>query len=135
MQAGTYRSLMNEKISASLARGHTIDITTTGRRTGEPRQIEIVFHNIDGRLIISGSPRADRKRAWLFNLEQDPHLTIHLKGSTKADLPATARVITDAVERSAIADWIVKNAWPNQDVDKMTAYSPMIEVTVEDLAA
>jgi deazaflavin-dependent oxidoreductase (nitroreductase family) len=126
---------MDDQIHRALARGHLIDITTTGRKTGEPRRLEIVFHNIDGRLIISGSPRADRKRAWLFNLEQDPHLTIHLKGSTKADLPATARVITDAVERSAIADWIVKNAWPNQDVDRMTAYSPMIEVTVEDLAA
>ena len=34
--------------------GHTIDITTTGRKTGEPRRIEIVFHNIDGRLIITG---------------------------------------------------------------------------------
>jgi deazaflavin-dependent oxidoreductase (nitroreductase family) len=126
---------MNDDIRRSLSRGHLIDITTTGRKSGEPRRLEIVFHNIDGRLIISGSPVVDRKRAWLFNLETDPHLTIHLKGSTKADLPATARVITDAVERSAIADWIVKNAWPNQDVEKMTAYSPMIEVTIEDLAA
>jgi deazaflavin-dependent oxidoreductase (nitroreductase family) len=124
---------MNDQIRKSLTRGHLIDITTTGRKTGAPRRVEIVFHNIDGRLIISGSPRADRKRAWLFNLESDPHLTFHLKGSTRADLPATARVITDAVERAAIADWIVKNAWPNQDVDKMTVFSPMIEVTIDDL--
>jgi deazaflavin-dependent oxidoreductase (nitroreductase family) len=86
---------MNDQIRRALSRGHLIDITTTGRKSGQPRRLEIVFHNIDGRLIISGSPSADRKRAWLFNLEQDPHLTIHLKGSTKADLPATARVITD----------------------------------------
>ena len=126
---------MDDQIRRALARGHLIDITTTGRKSGEPRRLEIVFHNIDGRLIITGSPRADRKRAWLYNLEQDPHLMIHLKGPTKADVSATARVITDAVERSRIADWVVKNAWPNQDVDQMTAYSPMIEVTVEDLAA
>ena len=126
---------MNDDIRRSLSRGHLIDITTIGRKTGEPRRLEIVFHNIDGRLIISGSPRADRKRAWLSNLESDPQFTVHLKGSTKADLPATARVITDAVERAAIAEWIVQNAWPNQDVDKMTAYSPMIEVTIDDLAA
>ena len=86
---------MNEKISASLAHGHTIDITTTGRRTGLPRRIEIVFHNMDGRLIITGTPRSDHKRAWLYNLEADPSLTFHLKGSVDADLPATARVITD----------------------------------------
>ena len=126
---------MNDQIRRSLARGHLIDITTTGRKSHEPRRIEIVFHNIDGRLIISGSP-SPRKRAWLANLEADPHLTFHLKrGPAQADLPATARVITDGAERRAIAEWVVANAWPNQDADKMTDWSPMIEVTVADLAA
>ena len=126
---------MNEKISASLARGHTIDITTTGRRTGLPRRIEIVFHNIDGRLVITGTPRADRKRAWLLNLEADPKLIFHLKGSVNADLPGTARVITDPTERRAIAEWVTGHAWRNQDADAMAAYSPMIEVTLQTLAA
>jgi deazaflavin-dependent oxidoreductase (nitroreductase family) len=126
---------MNEKINASLARGHTIDITTTGRRTGLPRRIEIVFHNMNGRLIITGTPRSDHKRAWLYNLEADPSLTFHLKGSVDADLPATARVITDPSERRAIAEWVVANAWRNQDVEAMTAWAPMIEVTILDLAA
>jgi deazaflavin-dependent oxidoreductase (nitroreductase family) len=126
---------MNEKISASLAHGHTIDITTTGRRTGLPRRIEIVFHNMNGRLIITGSPRSDHKRAWLYNLEADPSLTFHLKGSVDADLPATARVITDPTERRAIAEWVVANAWRNQDVEAMTAWAPMVEVTILDLAA
>lgn len=126
---------MNDQIRKSLARGHTIDITTTGRKTGELRRIEIVFHNIDGRLFITGQPRADRKRAWLLNLETEPHLTLHLKGSTQADLPATARVVTDEAERRSIAEWVVANAWTNQDADKMAAYSPMIEVTVDHLAA
>ena len=126
---------MNEKINASLARGHTIDITTTGRRTGLPRRIEIVFHNMNGRLIITGTPRSDHKRAWLYNLEADPSLTFHLKGSVDADLPATARVITNPTERRAIAEWVVANAWRNQDVEAMTAWAPMIEVTILDLAA
>jgi deazaflavin-dependent oxidoreductase (nitroreductase family) len=126
---------MNDQIRRSLSRGHLIDITTTGRKSHEPRRIEIVFHNIDGRLIISGSP-STRKRAWIANLETDPNLTVHLKGGpAQADLPATARVITDDVERRAIAEWIIANAWRNQDVDKMTAWSPMIEVTIADLAA
>lgn len=123
---------MDPRIEAALEHGHTIDITTTGRKTGEPRRIEIVFHNIDGRLVITGMPRSDRKRAWLYNLEADPNLTFHLKGSITADLPATARVVTDPVERRTIAEWIVANAWRQQDVDAMTAWAPMIEVTVED---
>ena len=45
---------MDDSIQRALRRGHTIDMTTTGRRTGKPRRIELVFHNIDGRLIISG---------------------------------------------------------------------------------
>ncbi len=127
---------MNDQIRRALARGHRIDITTTGRRTGEPRRIEIVFHNMDGRLIITGSPRAEHKRAWLLNLESDPHLTFHLKGAvTKADLPATARVIEDEGERRSIAEWVVANAWPGMDIEAMAAYAPMIEVTLADIAA
>ena len=126
---------MNEKISSSLQHGHTIDITTTGRRTGLPRRIEIVFHNMDGRLIITGTPRSDHTRAWILNLEADPSLTFHLKGSVNADLPASARVITDPTERRTIAEWVVANAWRNQDVEAMTAYAPMIEVMLEELAA
>jgi deazaflavin-dependent oxidoreductase (nitroreductase family) len=127
---------MNEQIRRSLSRGHRIDITTTGRKTGRPRRIEIVFHNIDGRIFITGSPRADRKRAWLLNLEADPHFTFHLKGgAAPADLPATARVINDDAERRALAEWVATNAWPGVNADAMTAYSPMIEVTVGDLAA
>ena len=126
---------MDERIRDALGRGHTIDITTTGRRTGKPRRIEIVFHAIDGRIYISGQPRADRTRAWILNLGADPHLTFHLKGAVRADLPATARIVTDEAERRRIAEWIVANAWRNQDVDRMTAHAPMIEITIEEAAA
>ena len=51
---------MDEKTQRALSRGHRIDITTTGRRTHQPRRIEIVFHNIDGRIYISGSPTSGR---------------------------------------------------------------------------
>ena len=126
---------MNDRIRTALAKGHLIDITTTGRKTGQARRLEIVFHNLDGRLIISGSPRGPRKRAWLANLESDPHFTFHLKGPAAVDLPATARVITEDMERGAVAEWITTHAWQNQDVEAMVADSPMIEVTIEDLAA
>ena len=117
-----------------LARGGLIDITTTGRRTGRPRRVEIVFHNIDGRLFISGMPRVDRKRDWLRNLEADAHFTVHLKGTVFADLPATARVIADPSERQRIAEWLVANAWQRMDADAMTAHAPMIEVTLDPSA-
>ena len=118
-----------EAIDAALERGHTIDITTKGRRTGRPRRLEIVFHNIGGRIYISGTPYPG-KRKWLLNLEADPHFTFHLKGRTRANLPATARVIEDEAERREILPHIAR-IWKRDDVDRMVRYSPLIEVTFE----
>ena len=71
---------MDDTIRRALDQGHRIDITTTGRRTGTPRRIELVFHNLDGRIVISGMPFPGRTRGWIYNLEADPHITVHLKG-------------------------------------------------------
>ena len=120
---------MDPNISRALSHGHTIDITTKGRRTGAPRRIEIVFHNLDGRIYISGIPNPNHKRAWLVNLEADPNLTFHLKGPAFADLPATARVITDPAERQPILERIAR-IW-HRDPETMQAYSPLIEVSIE----
>ena len=125
---------MDTQVSRALSRGGIIDMTTTGRKTGEPRRIEIAYHTIDGRIYITGMPRADRTRRWLLNLEADPHLTFHLKGAVKADLPATARVVTDEAERRAVFEYVV-TVWKGQDVETMNLYSPLIEVTFDDLAA
>jgi len=119
-------AVTKEAIEAALEHGHTIDITTTGRRSGEPRRLEIVFHNVDGRIYISGTPYP-RKRRWLLNLEADPHMTFHLKGKTQADLPATARIIDDEAERREILPHIAR-AWGRNDLDRMVRYSPLIEV-------
>ena len=64
--------------------------TTTGRRTGRQRRIEIFLHDEDGLLFISGTPRADRTRDWIHNIAADPHVVVHLKDPVVADLPATA---------------------------------------------
>jgi deazaflavin-dependent oxidoreductase (nitroreductase family) len=125
---------LDEQVRETLAHGQVIDITTTGRRTGSPRRIEIVYHNIDGRLFITGMPRRET-RAWLHNLRADPHLTIHLKGAVEADLPATAREVTDDVERRTVFDWVVAHAWRQNDPAAMTRFSPLVEVEVEGLAA
>src|SRR5690348_18489504 len=107
-------AVTKDAIDQALELGHTIDITTTGRRSGKPRRIEIVFHNIDGRIYISGIP-ARQKRDWLVNLEADPRLTFHLKGRTRADLPATARVISDEAERRHILPYVARN-WGRTDL-------------------
>jgi hypothetical protein len=120
---------VDETIRRALGHGHVIDITTTGRVTGRQRRIEIVFHAFDGRIYITGMPRADRTRAWLHNLGADPRLTFHLKATVQADLPASARIIDDPAERRSV---LVRVApiW-KQDVEAMVAHSPLIEVLIE----
>ncbi len=124
---------LSESISRALGHGGTIDITTIGRKTGQPRRIEIVFHNFDGRLYISGMPRAGRRRSWLANLEANPSFIFHLKGALRGDLPATAREVTDPTERRAILARVAR-AWNRSNVDEMVAHSPLVEVTIADPA-
>jgi deazaflavin-dependent oxidoreductase (nitroreductase family) len=125
-------ALMDDSIRRALAHGGVIDITTTGRRSGNPRRIEIVFHVIDGRIYISGIPNPTRTRRWLGNLEANPRFTLHLKRGVAADLPATARVIVDQAERRAILTHVA-SAWNRTDLEAMVAGSPLIEVTIDGL--
>ena len=118
-----------QEIDTALQRGQTIDITTTGRRSGKPRRLEIVSHNIGGRIYISGAP-STRRRSWLANLDSNPHFTFHLKGRVRADLLATARVIEDETERRAILPHVARE-WGRKDIETMVRYSPLIEVTFE----
>jgi deazaflavin-dependent oxidoreductase (nitroreductase family) len=120
-------------VRAALDRGGIIDITTTGRRSGEPRRIEIAFHNVDGQIIISGMPMRERTRAWIRNLEADPTLTVHLKREVSADLAGTARIVTDEAERRRLLVQVARN-WNRTDVDAMVAWSPLIEVTIPGYA-
>jgi deazaflavin-dependent oxidoreductase (nitroreductase family) len=116
---------LDDRVTRALSRGHTVDITTTGRRSGLARRIETVFHNIDGRVILSGLPG---RRSWYANLLADPRFMFHLKGAVKADLPATARPIVDPVERRAIMTRVAEN-WGRRDLDVMMERSPLVEVT------
>lgn len=114
-----------------LRHGQTIDITTTGRRTKLPRRIEIALHSFGGRLYISGMP-SRRTRAWIHNLRADPRMTVHLKQLIAADLPATAREITDESERRDVLAKVAR-VW-RREVEPMVRFSPLIEVTIEGYA-
>ena len=112
----------------ALGHGHTIDITTTGRRTGEPRRIEIVFHSFGGRLYISGTPSL-HTRAWLHNMRANPNITFHLTKIVQADLPATVREITDPTERREVLEKVAR-VW-NRAVEPMLEHSPLVEVVID----
>ena len=122
---------MDENTRTALHHSQVIDLTTTGRRTGRPRRIEIFLHEEDGRLFISGMPRADRTRDWIHNITADPHVVVHLKQSVSADIPATARVVTDPAERRPFIEAAARR-WGRTDVDEMLRHSPLIVLTMPD---
>lgn len=114
----------------------TIDITTTGRRSGEPRRIEIVFYRLGDDIYLSGIPGPTRN--WLANMTANPQFTFHLKNSLVADLPATATVIVDPAERTRVLALFVEefnnrrgpdSPWPEALLDEWVERSPLAKVT------
>jgi hypothetical protein len=117
--------VMDDAALAALSRGGLVEITTRGRHTGADRRVQLVFHNIDGRIFISGRP--GWPRGWLANMKAEPRFTFHLVKGIRADLPARARVIIDPEERRR---WIgpIAAGW-GYPLDQMVASSPLVEVT------
>ena len=117
---------MNDTIASALENDRTIDITTTGRKSGEPRRIEMWFHNIDGRIYITGMPGT---RDWYANVVSTPEFTFHLKGSATADLKAVARPVTDVGEKRGVLEVLLDRLGRTDHIDRWMADSPLIEVT------
>ncbi len=125
--------------SASLEE-RTIDITTTGRRSGQPRRLETCFYRFEGSVYLSGIP-APRARAWLLNLTAEPHFTFHLKRRVVADLPAVATVITEPEERRRVFRQFVDDfnrrhgpgsPWPEAVLADWVADSPLVKVSFSE---
>jgi hypothetical protein len=126
-----------EEIKHALANDSTIDIITTGRKSGEQKKIEIWFHNIDGRIIICGKPRGEREdgspwsnRGWLANMRANPAFTFCLKESCQAELAARMVEISDEGERRRIMS-LPKMEWYHQQVESvedLVVGSPIVEV-------
>lgn len=74
-------------------------LTTTGRRSGQPHEIEIWFGVIGATLyLISGNgPTAD----WYQNLVADPDVTVRIDRETRH---GRARVVSDEDERRRVGD-------------------------------
>jgi deazaflavin-dependent oxidoreductase (nitroreductase family) len=119
-----------ELVRAELRDDPIVDITTTGRRSGRPRRIEIWMLDVDGRFFITGTPG---RRGWLANLAAAPGLIVHLKRHAHTDLPARATVITDPALRRRVlahpgAAWYRGRA----AIEELMTSSPMVEIVFPD---
>ena len=117
---------LDSDIRRALERDRTIDITTIGRSSGRPRRVEIWFHNVGGRIYITGTPGT---RSWYANMLANPNMTFHLKGCVHADLPARARPIVDEAERRQVLPGIfAKIGRGLSDLEAWVEGSPLVEV-------
>ncbi|WP_041832380.1 nitroreductase family deazaflavin-dependent oxidoreductase [Actinoplanes sp. N902-109] len=109
----------------ALDQQQTVEITTIGRRSGQPRRIETWRYRGAGAFWLSGSPGA---RDWYANLLADPGFTVHLKDR---DLRVRARVVTDPDERVRVLTAI----WPEQawagTLASWIAGSPLVEIQLQ----
>jgi deazaflavin-dependent oxidoreductase (nitroreductase family) len=118
---------MMDVVRDELADDPTIDITTTGRRSGQPRRVEIWMLDVDGRFFITGTPGP---RDWLANLRADPRLVIHLKRRAHRDLEARAEPVTDETTRRQVLEHSSARWYRSQTAtDDLVAAAPMVEVT------
>jgi deazaflavin-dependent oxidoreductase (nitroreductase family) len=116
-----------EVVRDELGDDPTIDITTTGRRSGRPRRIEIWMLDVDGRFFITGTPG---RRDWLANLHANPELVVHMKRRAGIDLAARATPVTDPETRRQVLEHLTARWYRSQaTVDDLVASAPMVEVT------
>jgi deazaflavin-dependent oxidoreductase (nitroreductase family) len=118
---------MDEQVKDALQHDRTIDITTVGRKTGQPHRTEIWFHNIDGHLYLIGAPG---RRSWYANLLAHPGFTFHLKQRVRVDLPARARPILDETRRREIIAAILRNIGGRRNLEAWVEGSRLVAVEI-----
>lgn len=94
-----------DAILDALLGDRTVDLLTTGARSGAPRTTEIWTTILAGEVFICGTPATGRPevervpRDWLANLAADPRCTLRLKSTVHVELAAVATRVTDEAER------------------------------------
>ena len=109
-------------------------LTTTGRKSGEPREIEIWYGIINERLyMLSGSGEDEHgpKAHWVRNLLKTPAVTVRIKDVTHA---GTARVIErGTAEDAAARKLLVEKYQPgySNNLENWGRTSVVVEVAFE----
>jgi deazaflavin-dependent oxidoreductase (nitroreductase family) len=89
----------------------TLLLTTIGRKSGEPRELPLIYgQRGDDYLIVASKGGADQPPAWYLNLKADPEVEVQVKGDR---FKARAR---DATPDEKPALWTTMTAeWPAYD--------------------
>jgi deazaflavin-dependent oxidoreductase (nitroreductase family) len=101
----TIFSISHGRVAARGAGMPVLMLTTTGRRSGQPRTTMLTTPQREGSriMLVASNGGDDRDPAWLHNLRADPRVQVTMGGRT---VPMTARV-ADAAERADLWPRIV----------------------------
>ena len=114
---------MDDRLAEVLGRDRTVDITTTGARSGQPQRIEIWTWIAGDRVFLTGSPG---RRDWYANLKANPEVVVHVKRGDPVDLTARARPIEDPAERREVLGRLLSST--RYDLEEWIARSPLAEL-------
>ena len=91
------------RVGGRLKRMPVVELTTTGRRSGEPRTVLLTSPlQRDGAYVVVASRGGDdRHPAWFLNLRDDPSVTVAARGRSQ---PMRARIPTGAERRALWAE-------------------------------
>jgi deazaflavin-dependent oxidoreductase (nitroreductase family) len=86
-------------------------LTTTGKRSGEPRTAPLIYREHDGDyLIVASKGGAPKPPAWYVNLEADPEVEIELPGER-----FKARARTAGPDERPELWKLMTEVWPDYD--------------------
>lgn len=75
-------------------------LTTTGRKSGQPRTVTLLYGRFDGALVLIGSNFGQANHpAWALNLEANPQAEVSVDGQV---IQVRAEMVTDAETREAV---------------------------------
>lgn len=95
----------------------TLILTTTGRKSGKPQMLPLIYGEADGNYVIVASKGgAPEHPAWYLNLVAHPDVALQIKGDK---LRARARTASGA-ERAQLWDMMTKIYPPYDDYQKKT---------------
>jgi deazaflavin-dependent oxidoreductase (nitroreductase family) len=90
----------------------TLLLTTTGRRSGEPRTSPLIFgRDGDDLLVVASVGGGPKHPAWYLNLQADPHASVQVRAD-RFDVVAR----TAGPEEKPRLWEVMQDLWPNYDV-------------------
>jgi deazaflavin-dependent oxidoreductase (nitroreductase family) len=105
------------RIGSRLGTQTILLLETTGRKTGQLREVPIAYFFHEGKYLIVGSNWGrDRNADWYFNLLKNPRAKLTVNGKT---FQVTARD-TQGDEYARLWDWATKKHPPYLNYQKMT---------------